>query len=176
MCRIFQCKLCKKTFLSNSGLWYHTKKCDKKIKAKILKCKYCNYETQGPKCILQNHVYSKHTPENERPFQCEYCNRGFAQKSHLHTHLKKRHNIISSPVQEKKIVEYHITVLNKEPTSKKLISRINIYKENPIISAKYISNYTFWHTKTLKPSHLHYDAKKGYIHYTPKTKSDLNKD
>ena len=29
---------------------------------------HCNYETTGPKSALMAHIYSKHTPENERPF------------------------------------------------------------------------------------------------------------
>ena len=33
-------------------------------------CPHCNYETTGPKSALMAHIYSKHTPENERPFQC----------------------------------------------------------------------------------------------------------
>ena len=93
--KIFNCKHCDRTFNSNSGLWYHTKKCDnnKPKKLKLLECPHCNYTTSGPKCILQNHIYSKHTDEKDRPYQCENCNRGFSQKSHLHKHMKKMHNI-----------------------------------------------------------------------------------
>ena len=34
--------------------------------------------------ILTNHIYSKHTEEKDRPFQCPHkgCNRRFAKKVH----------------------------------------------------------------------------------------------
>ena len=170
--RIFVCKNCDKQFNSNSGLWYHSKKCGKK-ESKVHKCPHCDYTTSGPKCILQNHIYSKHTKEEDRPFQCKHCTRGFAQKSHLQKHMKKEHNICIECTKDRSIVEYHIQVLNNEPISDKTKSRINLYKKNPIIKAEEISNHIFWYTKKLKSSHLHYDSKKGYINFVGKTKSEL---
>ena len=58
--RCYLCKNCNKEFNSNSGLWYHLKKCGQK-ESKIHRCQHCDYTTSGPKCILQNHIYSKHT-------------------------------------------------------------------------------------------------------------------
>ena len=57
MCRAFICKKCNKEFSSNSGLWYHAKKCGKKP-GKVHKCPHCTYITSGPKCTLQNHIFS----------------------------------------------------------------------------------------------------------------------
>ena len=31
---------------------------------------HCNYETTDQNLHYKHNVYSKHTPENERPFQC----------------------------------------------------------------------------------------------------------
>lgn len=57
-------------------------------------CPHCNYETTGPKSSLQAHIYSKHTPENERPFQCPCidCDRGYAARANLQKHICKHHN------------------------------------------------------------------------------------
>jgi len=170
--KAFKCQ-CGKKFSSNSGLWYHRKKCGKERPKNLYSCHHCDYVTSGPKCTLLNHIYSKHTKEEDRPFQCIYCNRGFAQKSHLHKHMKKEHGIDKPEPKDRKIVEYHIEVLNKEPVSNKTSSRINLYKKHPIINASNISNLKFWYTKKLKPCHLHYDSKKGYINFIGKTQFDL---
>ena len=169
----FTCNKCDKRFSSNSGLWYHKKKCEKPQCVKIHKCPHCNYETTGPKCILQNHIYSKHTKEEDRPFQCTECTRGFSQKSHLIKHMKKKHNSSGPKICNRNIAEYHITVLKKLPVSEKAKSRINMYRNNPIIKADEFKNLKFYYTKQLKPSHLHYDMKREYIHYYTKTKEEL---
>ena len=36
-----------------------------------------------------------------------------------------------------------------------------------------MSSMKFYYTQILKPSHLHYDQKKGYIRFVSKTKYDL---
>ena len=46
MVRSFICNKCDKEFSSNSGLWYHKKKCGTSKCTKIHKCPHCNYETQ----------------------------------------------------------------------------------------------------------------------------------
>ena len=57
-------------------------------------CPHCNYETTGPKSALLAHIYSKHTPENERPFQCPCidCERGYAARANLQKHICKHHD------------------------------------------------------------------------------------
>ena len=57
-------------------------------------CPHCNYETTGPKSALLAHIYSKHTPENKRPFQCPCteCERGYAARANLKKHLIKNHD------------------------------------------------------------------------------------
>ena len=167
------CTECNKEFYSNSGLWYHKKKCHSKESEKIHKCLYCSYTTTGPKCQLVNHINSKHTPENERPFQCLYCDRGFSQKMHLHKHIKKVHNITPPENINRTIIEYHIKILDKKPVSEKTKSRIKLYKNNPIIKSKNMSTMKFYYTQILKPSHLHYDKKKCYINFESKTLDDL---
>jgi uncharacterized Zn-finger protein len=168
----FMCDKCAKNFSSNSGLWYHKRKCEQTrqtLRVKIHKCTHCNYETTGPKCTLQNHIYSKHTKEEDRPFQCRTCIRGFSQKSHLIKHMKKIHNTSGPKICDRNIVEYHITILEKVPISEKAKSRINMYRKHPIIKADDFKNLTFYYTKQLKPSHLHYDMKREYIHFDSKT-------
>ena len=61
-------------------------------------CPHCNYETTGPKSALLAHIYSKHTPENERPFQCPCtdCERGYAARANLQKHICKNHDTTMS--------------------------------------------------------------------------------
>ena len=64
---------------------------NKKERKVVHTCPHCCYCTTGPRIILTNHIYSKHTEEKDRPFQCPHkgCNRGFAQKGSLKNTLKK---------------------------------------------------------------------------------------
>ena len=83
-------------------------------KFNIHKCPHCNYSTTGPKSSLQAHIWSKHTPENRRPFQCPCndCERGFASRANLHKHLQSKHNVII-PKKKKTILLYEISLQNK---------------------------------------------------------------
>jgi hypothetical protein len=46
----------------------------------------CNYSTCYSKSNLRAHILAKHTPESERPFHCEKCGQGFAQKAAMVKH------------------------------------------------------------------------------------------
>ena len=162
MSKAYSCQNCKRQFRSHSGLWYHNKKCGIIRQSKTHQCPYCDFTCNGPKCTLKNHIYSKHTPEKDRPYQCKICNRGFAQKSHLQKHNKSKHNI-NYEMSKKTVEKYIITVLDKTPVSKKSQKRMEIYKNNPIIYAKNFPNLLFDNDKFIKPSHISYDTKKGYI-------------
>lgn len=171
--KLYTCKECDKDFTSKSGLWYHSKKCNNNEVIKEHKCPHCNYKTSGPKCQMINHIYSKHTPEKERPYQCMHCDRGFSQKMHLHKHMKRVHNMCPPSTINRTIIEYHVEVLDKTPTSEKARSRIKLYQNYPIIKSKVMPSLKFYYTQILKPFHLHYDQKKGYINFVSKTKDDL---
>ena len=64
---------------------------NKEQRFNVKQCPHCNYETTGPKSALQAHIWSKHTPENERPFQCpcSLCDRGFSARANLNKHILK---------------------------------------------------------------------------------------
>ena len=74
--------------------WYRKNKKERNV---VHTCSHCDYSTTGPKIILTNHIYSKHTEEKDRPFQCSYdgCSRGFAQKGSLKKHMEKVHKEIA---------------------------------------------------------------------------------
>ena len=46
----------------------------------------CNYSTCYSKNNLRAHILAKHTPASERPFHCEKCGQGFAQKAAMIKH------------------------------------------------------------------------------------------
>ena len=79
---------------------------NKKTKNVIHMCPHCNYTTTGPKITLKHHILAKHTPEEERPFQCRHegCKRGFAQKIHLDRHMEKVHNVKKKKVKKEKSI------------------------------------------------------------------------
>ena len=159
-------RLSKKPIKSNSE-WYRKNKINKKV---VHSCPHCMYSTTGPKIVLQNHIYSKHTAEKDRPFQCPHkdCNKGYAQKCNLMKHLEKVHNQKIKTKQNKTIVQYRITLLNKIPTNVKTFQRYIIYQNHSVITDDILNKYN------LKPSYIMYDAKKGYINVTSYTQNDLH--
>ena len=83
--------------INSEGIRYNTSyyRRNKMKRFRVHKCPHCQYETTGPKQALKAHIWSKHTPEHERPFQCpcSNCNRGFASKANLKKHITNSHNI-----------------------------------------------------------------------------------
>lgn len=130
------------------------------------KCPHCEFTTPYNKSNLMNHIYAKHTPENQRPFQCRHCERGFSQKSHLIKHMKKEHNLNTSHL-EKKITNilYKITLTEKEPRSKKTKARRKYYEKHSHIKSRDMYNNKHEYTECcfLCNNDLHYDERKGFI-------------
>ena len=54
----------------------------------IVVCKVCNKEASKSTAQWKVH-YLTHVSEEERPFKCELCGKGFVQKIHLQNHMKK---------------------------------------------------------------------------------------
>ena len=133
-------------------------------------CPYCDYESTGPKQVIKVHVWSKHTPENERPFQCPHaeCNRGFAAKALLHKHLIKKHNINIPKNNKRNILVYEIddnTTHKINPLPTKYINRLNYYINNkyiPVNNLSYISQ-----------SDIYFDNFLGIISLKEHTRSEL---
>lgn len=149
-------------------LWYRKNKLSKKV---VHRCSHCNYSTTGPKIILTNHIYSKHTSEKDRPFQCPFhgCCRGFAQKGSLTKHMEKIHKVKPKEKENKTIVEYHIELLDKQPRNKKTKLRYEFYKENSIITEEMIKKHSF-----LTPAYILYDSRVGYINAKGYTSRELD--
>ncbi len=103
---------------SNHNTNYYRR--NKVEKFNIHKCPHCNYETTGPKSSLKAHIWSKHTPENEKPFQCPClkCTRGFASRANLHKHILKQHNI---KIPKRRKVFSFIKFLSKIKIMKKFL-------------------------------------------------------
>ena len=97
---------------SNHNTNYYRR--NKVEKFNIHKCPHCNYETTGPKSSLQAHIWSKHTPENLKPFQCPCfkCTRGFASRANLHKQCLKKHNTKITK-RRKGIFVYKISLQNQ---------------------------------------------------------------
>jgi len=51
----------------------------------------CDFSTCYSKNNLQQHIMAKHTADEDKPFQCTDCVKGFAQKSALERHMVSFH-------------------------------------------------------------------------------------
>ncbi len=115
---------------NKEGVRYNTSyyRRNKNKRFRVHKCPHCDYETTGPKQALKAHIWSKHTTEDKRPFQCpcKDCNRGFASKANLMKHIEKCHNVRMHK-HNKNILAFKIITLNKNN------ARIRVYNDNPII-------------------------------------------
>lgn len=141
---------------------------------KIHRCPHCSYTTTNPKLVLQNHIYSKHTKECDKPFHCYVCEKGFAQKNNMIIHLKKNHNIEHVFHDDHVIVEYHIYLTNKIPKRDVVKKRLMFYKKNPIMNFS-LNDYNVEYSvnKKFKKSFIHYDSNKGYIRFMSFTEKDI---
>ena len=131
---------------------------------RVHKCPHCTYETTGPKNGLKAHIYAKHTPENERPFQCPEpgCCRGFAQKGGLEKHLEKVHGKKVSLKVNREICLYIIRPGEYSPGSKKTEQRCDYYNKYPVIKADNLP-IILENNQTITSKHLKYDAREKYI-------------
>ena len=130
-------------------------------------CPHCSYETTGPKSALQAHIWSKHTPENERPFQCPCgsCEKGFSARANLNKHILKKHKITMPKKIDKDVLIYKIDIKSNNAPE--------VYINNHYIIAKNLP-YTV-NNKTISFDSLFYDKGRGLINITPYTKEDMLK-
>ena len=151
--------------MCKSAEYYRKNKENRKV---VHQCPHCDYSTTGPKIALKHHILAKHTPENERPFQCphECCSRGFAQKSHLQNHLRKVHNSKEEPGRTKEVLYYIVNRTEKIPTSHKTRKRMSFYNNYNILTKEIIK-------RNISMSNLHYDVRNGYIEAKPITENDI---
>lgn len=127
-------------------------------------CPQCCYETTGPKSALRAHIWSKHTLENERPFQCPciVCERGFSARANLNKHILKMHNIVMPKKKNQNVLVYKI-----EPMANNLIH----YKNNPCIQANQLPIKC--NNKIITFDTLHYDKGMKIINLISFTRQDL---
>lgn len=146
--------------VNNSTDYYRQNKTLKRV---VHKCPNCEYSTTGPKISLKHHIDAKHTEESEKPFQCDHCNRGFAQKAALINHIYNIHGL--SVNIKKQIGTIYFISLEKIPTSKKTKARYNYYKQNPIIISNKMKNneYEYLNNNYINTPSLNYDKRNGYI-------------
>tara|TARA_B100001287_G_C22658632_1_gene519137 strand:- start:7 stop:483 length:477 start_codon:yes stop_codon:yes gene_type:complete len=151
--------------MCKSAEYYRKNKENRKV---VHQCPHCDYSTTGPKIALKHHILAKHTPENERPFQCphEGCCRGFAQKIHLQKHLCKVHNEKKQVGRKKTVLYYIVNRTEKIPTSKKTKERMGFYNNHNILTQDIIK-------RNISMSNLHYDMRNGYIVAKPITENDI---
>jgi len=141
---------------------------------RVHKCPHCTYETTGPKSALKAHIYAKHTPEHERPFQCPEpgCCRGFAQKGGLEKHLEKVHGKKISLKIDREICLYIIRPGEYNPGSKKTKARCNYYTKTPVIKAKNLP-IKLDNNQIIDSKHLKYDAREKYISLSTYTREEI---
>jgi uncharacterized Zn-finger protein len=144
-----------------STKYYRTNRRTKKVRHC---CPHCNYETVNARIQLVNHINAKHVEEKDRPYQCDHCNRGFAQKAHLATHLSVVHNI-NQPTLKVSSISYIIEPTKSVPRSVKTKARRKYYMDHGVINTTDINNkkHEYLPDVYLKKHDIHYDAKKGFI-------------
>lgn len=133
-------------------------------KNKVYSCHHCDYETYNSRACLNNHINAKHTKEEDKPFQCVCCNRGFSQKAHLNIHCEKEHDI-KIPDQHIVSVAYIIKLTEKKPRSKKTKARRNYYVNNDVIRTTELNNqqHEYLPGVYMKQHDIHYDFRQGFI-------------
>ncbi len=134
-------------------------------RAVVYSCPECEYDTTGSRIQLQNHIHARHTREEERPYQCAHCERGFAQRSHLMQHLKRIHDIEAAPRPKVSSIGYIIELTRKRPKSKKTAARRAYYASHSLIKSREINEnkHEYLAGVYLKQHDIHYDANKGFI-------------
>lgn len=144
-----------------STKYYRNNRTTKKV---IHCCSHCDYSTTNTRIQLINHVNAKHVLEKDRPYQCEHCDRGFAQKAHLSSHLQIEHDI-SQPTLKVISVSYIIETTDKMPRSTKTKARRQYYVDNSVINTVDINNmvHEYLPGVYIKKHDIHYDALKGFI-------------
>ena len=144
-----------------STLYYRANRLTKKI---IHCCPHCDYSTTNTRIQLINHINAKHVEEKDRPYQCEYCARGFAQKAHLETHLFVTHEIEKTNIKISSI-SYIIESTTTQPRSIKTKARRLYYLTHGVINTKDINNmeHEYLPGVYLKKHDIHYDCGKGFI-------------
>ena len=152
--------------VTQAALYYQR---NKETREKVHKCPHCDYETTGPKQTLLNHIHAKHTKNEDKPYFCVHCSKGFAQASNYEKHMAKFHDEypnVTRTREERKPAAYIICFGNKEPIANKTRCRFEFYKENRIIPFEKFGRCEYTQGKKLTQKDLHYDRKKGYITYT----------
>ena len=137
---------------------------NRKTKRVVHQCPHCDYSTTNARICLINHINAKHVKEENRPYQCMHCARGFAQKAHLDKHLSTVHNICI-PVPKVSSISYIIEVTDNLPRSTKTKARREYYKTHKLINTNEINNqkHQYLPNTYLKKHDIHYDANKGFI-------------
>ncbi len=145
----------------NSTEYYRKNRASKKI---VYQCPHCEYSTPNTKIQLTNHINAKHTPENERPYQCRYCEKGFAQKAHLHLHLSREHDV---HIPEKKLIAiaYIIKITAEKGKSKKTRARQEYYQRHAVIRTDHLNDrkHEYLPGVYMKQHDIHYDQRNGFI-------------
>ena len=147
----------------NSTDYYRENKTSRKV---VHYCPHCHFSTTYGKCVLHNHIYARHTPESDRPFQCTHCTRGFAQKAHLISHLDKVHNISDAILNSKiSTLLYIISPSDTAPKSYKTRARLKYYKDNPVLKSRDIheNKHEYLANVYLRNHDIHYDHKHKFI-------------
>ena len=87
--KVFECNTCKEKCVGDVRYKAHLEThgiIKRKYIPKLGRCQQCDFVCKG-ESMLKYHVYNVHTPNHEKPHQCD-CGKGYGSYSHLLRHWK----------------------------------------------------------------------------------------
>lgn len=149
--KIFECKVCNKTFGYKHVLQNHEKV---HTGEKSYRCTKCN------KCFRRDHHLKVHMRlhSGERPYMCDFpmCNKQFVQVANLRRHIKTHDNANRLKIHEKFLIEDKLTCQTFTPDSN--ADSLDLRKVSQVVETTSEYEYKSFDTSYDSPMDLQYES------------------